>query len=185
MVIADRALTLEEFLSLPERKPPYEYEDGEVTRKFSPRAKHSVAQNSLIVRLGAAADAAQVFVLPELRVTFGGYSVVPDICIFRRERLPLEADGLPADDVFLAPDLVVEIVSPKQSVNRLVRRCLWYVANGVRIALLVDVYDRSVLLFRPGVQPQALRGAVSIDVDEVVPGFRLTVAELFDSLRLR
>lgn len=40
------------------------------------------------------------------------------------------------------PDLVVEIASPRQSINGLVRRCIWYTENGVGIALLVDP-DRS------------------------------------------
>jgi Uma2 family endonuclease len=79
---------------------------------------------------------------------------------------------------------VVEIVSPKQSVNTLIRRYLWCVAHGVRIAVLVDPGDRSVVLFRPGQLPRALRGDDRIDLDDVLPGFRLTAADLFASLRL-
>lgn len=44
------------------------------------------------------------------------------------------------------PDLIVEIASPGQSISALVRRCLWYVQEGVAVALLVDPDDRSVLV---------------------------------------
>jgi Uma2 family endonuclease len=83
------------------------------------------------------------------------------------------------------PDIAVEIVSPEQRVNTLVRRCLWYVANGVRIALLIDPDDESVIVFRPDVSPLALGGSDRIDLDEVLPGFELTVQQFFDSLSFR
>ena len=83
------------------------------------------------------------------------------------------------------PDLVVEIVSPEQSTNALVRRCLWYVANGVGIALLVDPSDRSVILFRPGSTPIGLSGEDRIDLGDLLPGLELTVQQLFDTLKVR
>jgi Uma2 family endonuclease len=78
----------------------------------------------------------------------------------------------------------VEIVSPEQSVNSLVRRCLWYVDNGVRIALLVDPEDESVIVFRPGSEPTVRRAADQIELGDVLPGFQLRAEELFDSLSL-
>src|SRR5207248_6533352 len=134
-----------------------EYEDGEALQKVSPKAKHGLLQGELWGLLRGIGGRA-ILAVVELRVTFGGKSVVPDLSVFRRERVPLDADGSPQDDIFIPPDLTVEIASPRQSINKLVRRCLWYVANGVQIALLVDAYDRSVLLFRPGIQPEGLRG---------------------------
>jgi Uma2 family endonuclease len=80
------------------------------------------------------------------------------------------------------PDVAIEIVSPRQSVTALVRRCLWYVAKGVRLTLVIDPHDESVLLFRPDTPPIALRGSDAIDLTEVLPEFRLTVEDLFASL---
>lgn len=186
MVIADRVLTLEEFLRLPERKPPLEYEEGEVRQKVSPKAKHSRIQDELAFRIRILVGPDQsVIAFPELRVTFRGRSVVPDLSVFRRERVPLDPDGSWADDIFLAPDLAVEILSPKQSVPRVFRRCLWYVENGVRVALLLDPKDELAFLFRSGKPPQSLRGDALIDLSDVVPGFAIAVAELFAALRPR
>jgi hypothetical protein len=69
---------------------------------------------------------------------------------------------------------VVEIVSPEQSANALVRRCLWYVANGVGIAVLVDPEDETVLLFRPDAVPLPVAGDEAIDLRPVLPDFRLS-----------
>ncbi|HVC31217.1 MAG TPA: Uma2 family endonuclease, partial [Steroidobacteraceae bacterium] len=125
------------------------------------------------------------FAFSELRATFGGRSYVPDVSLYRWDRIPRDAAGRIADDFFEPPDLAIEIVSPKQSVTGQVRRCLWYVANGVPLALLIDPADASVLLFRPNAAPRALRGVAPIDVSDVLPGFELTVQELFDFLDLR
>ena len=44
--------------------------------------------------------------------------------------------------------------------------------------------DETVLVFRPGASPIAVRGAARIDLDDVLPGFQLTAAELFAALTL-
>jgi len=186
MAVAPAQLTLEEFLKLREEEPPLEFADGVVTQKVSPKARHSTLQRELIKRLDRSAEinrVAQVF--PELRSSFAGASRVPDISVYRRDRIPLDANGLIADDFTEPPDVAIEIVSPEQSVNALVRRCVWYVAHGVQVALLVDPADQSVLAFRPNQQLIAWRASDRIDLGEVLPDFALTVDELFASLRLR
>jgi Uma2 family endonuclease len=186
MVTARRPLSLEEFLRLPEEEPPLEYCDGEVTQKVSPMQRHSVLQAALLERLTQAAGPDRtVLVLPELRVTFAGSSRVPDIAVFVRARVEVDDSGEVVDRVAEPPDIAVEIVSPGQSATALVRRCVWYVANGVRVALLIDPEDRSVLVFRDGRSLLALRGTDMIEVSEILAAFRLTVDELFASLRLR
>ena len=52
------------------------------------------------------------------------------------------------------------------------------------MALLLDPDDETVLAFRPGVSPIVVRGAARIDLDDVLPGFQLTAAELFAALTL-
>jgi Uma2 family endonuclease len=119
----------------------------------------------------------------ELRTTFAGASRVPDVAVYRWERIPVDASGQVANEFTEPPDIAIEIVSPEQSVNALVRRCSWYVANGVRVALLVDPADESVLAFRPGRPPRAWGGSDRIDVSEVIPDFVLSVDQLVASLR--
>jgi Uma2 family endonuclease len=125
------------------------------------------------------------FAFAELRATYGGASHVPDVAVYRWQRIPLDDAGRVRNFFTEPPDLAIEIVSPGQRVNTLVRRCLWYVANGVTVALLVDPDDESVLAFRQEQAPAALRGPDPIAIEEVLPGFQLAAQELFASLTFR
>jgi Uma2 family endonuclease len=180
----DRRLTLDAFLALPEAEPALEFEEGMVTQKASPKARHSTLQGAFAESVNRRFRRRKVaYAFVELRTTFGGRSFVPDVSVYRWERIPRAPDGEVADDFFVEPDVAVEVVSPKQSVNALVRRCLRYTSLGVRVALLVDPADRSVVVFRPGADAVALRGVDRIDLDDVLPGFRPAVNDLFKSLR--
>ena len=177
-------LTLEEFLRLPEEEPALEYDDGEVAQKVSPRGRHARLQGSLTSRINSLAEPRKLaLALPELRTTYEGRSTVPDVAVYAWDRLARRPDGQLADDYVTPPDLAIEITSPEQSVTSLVRKCLWYVAHGVRVALLVDPDDLTVLLVRPDAILQPLRGADAIDLADVLPGFELTVDELFGVLK--
>lgn len=185
MAIAQPELTLDRFLALPEAEPALEFEEGRAVPKVSPKGQHSSLQGGLVElfnRFARPRKLARAF--PELRSSFAGRSYVPDVAVYRWERIPRTPDGKVANDFVEPPDSAVEIVSPGQSTNALVRRCLWYVANGVRVALLVDPDDESVVLFRPGASPSALCGADELDLGDLLPGFRVAVAELFASLRI-
>lgn len=184
MAIASSGLTLNEFLELPEEKPALEFIDGVVTQKVSPKARHSRLQTVLARVLEDSAQHGETaWALTELRITFAGASVVPDVSLFRRERLPVDANEVIVDEVYEPPDIVVEIVSPEQRVAALVRRCLWYVTNGVQVALLVEPDDETVLAFRPDQPTGAWHGSDRIDLHEILPDFDLTVDQLFASLR--
>ena len=186
MAVVRQPMTLAKFLALQEEEPALEFADGEVTQKVSPKGQHSRLQVTLVECFNQFAEPRRfALAFSELRATFAGASPVPDVAVYRWERIPVDQRREIVNDFREPPDIAIEIVSPEQSVNALVRRCLWYVANGVGVALLVDPADRSVLLFRPGEMPRPLRGPDPIDVGEILPGFELTVQELFDALRIR
>ena len=186
MAITQR-LTLDEFLALPDDEPALELEpDGTVVQKVSPQGQHSSLQFALCERINGFARPRRLAVaFPELRTIFGGAAYVPDVTVFRWERIPRDQDGELLDDVFIPPDIAVEIRSPGQSLRGQVNRCRWYVEKGVEIALLVDPDDRSVRLFRADAEMRVLHGEDRIDLDSVLPGFELSVQQLFDALTLR
>src|SRR3712207_5566015 len=89
MAIAWQGLTLAEFLKLPEEKPALQYRHGMVTQKVAPKGKHSVLQDELDWYLNQRVRPRKLArVFPELRATFGGASHVPDISVYRWERVP-------------------------------------------------------------------------------------------------
>jgi Uma2 family endonuclease len=183
MAIEQPSLTLDEFLALPETKPAREYADGAVTRKVAPKGRHSTLRAELLERINRVARPRRsARAWPELRTTFAGRSYMPDLVVYRAARIPRTAAGELPDDVGTAPDIAIEIISPRQRVPALERRCLWYVANGVAVALLVDPGDRSVSIFRPGGRTAALRGDDEVDLVDVVPELRFPVRDLFAAL---
>lgn len=185
MAVAAHRMTLEDFETLPEEKPALEFESGKVTQKPMPRGKHSRLQYKLTEQVNVAAApsrAAQAY--PELRVRVAGSSYVPDVSIFLWNRIPQTPEGEVADIFHAVPDATAEIVSPDQSVNGLVRKCRGYVANGVKIALLIDPKDRSVLAFHPDGRLDSWQGEDRVELDTIFSGFELTVNDLFASLRL-
>ena len=183
--IVGRRMTLDEFLALPETKPAFEYVNGVVTQKVAPQGQHALIQSDLVQRVNVVAKPRKLaLALPELRTTYAGLSRVPDVAVYLWDRIPRLPNGRIANRFTEPPDIAVEIVSPEQSATELVRKCIWYVKNGVRIALMVDPDHDVVLRFRPDALPEELTGDDRIDLDEVLPGFELTVNQLFGSLVL-
>ena len=182
MTITGRRLTLDEFLALPEAEPALEYADGEVTQKVSPNAWHGKLQ-FVIAELLDRPGVSSAFT--ETRTTYAGRSFVPDVIAFAWNRTPLDEHGEIPLYVSIPPDVAVEIRSPGQSLREQVERCRWYVANGVRVAPLVDPIERTVRLFRRDGERGPLRGDDVVDVSDVVVGCAFTVNELFAALRPR
>jgi Uma2 family endonuclease len=177
-------MTLEEFLRLPERKPALEYEDGVVTQKAWPGGRHSVLQTTVVSLINDGARIRkQCLALLELQVTYAGMSRTPDVAVYRWDRVPRDADGVIMDDFVEPPDVVIEIVSPEESPNHLIRRCLSFMDTGVRMTALVDPDDESVIMFRSGRPPVALRAGETLDLSDIIPDLRLEVGVLFDGLK--
>jgi Uma2 family endonuclease len=173
-------LTLRQFLRLPEAKPALEYIKGRVIQKVSPKTTHSVLQSMLCTRFMEYARPRKLG-MPyiELRCTFSGRSLVPDLSFFERGRIPKDSSGKKVDDIFLAPDLMIEIISPGQTIKALSARSSWCVRHGVRLCWVIQPTRSRVYVFRPEQPGTILEVGDSLSADDVVPGFALPVAELF------
>jgi len=177
-----QTMTLNAFLDLPEVKPHLEFTDGLVTQKMAAKPTHTTLQGLLWQRFNHIAGPRRLGVAYfETRFFTPTWAPVPDVAYYRRERIKWRGNR-PPDDFTEAPDIAVEIVSPGQSVTELIRKCIRYIALGTRIALLVDPDDETVLVFPPQQPVQALQGADQIALDELLPGFDLTVQGMFDAL---
>lgn len=184
MTITARRLTLVEFLALPEEEPAMEYSEGDVTQKVSPDRKHARLQSKLAESVNHFAEPRELaMAFTELRAIFGGAAFVPDVSIYRWDRVPFADDGELEGGFGEPPAVAIEILSPDQSVTSLVEKCLGFVEQGTEIALIVDSRDRAVLDIRVGGRIRALRGADLIDLSSVLPGFELTVDDVFALLR--
>jgi Uma2 family endonuclease len=175
-------MTLGEFLTLPEEETELEYDDGLVTQKMAPHANHASLQSDIAKVFNEVGEARRLGVaFLEKRFVTPGWSPVPDVSFYRKEQIALRSRRR-FGDFDTPPTIAVEIVSPDQSVGSLLRKCLRYAEVGVAVSLVVDADDESVFVVRPGQPLRAFRGADRLDLDDVLPGIRLTIQQLFDSI---
>jgi Uma2 family endonuclease len=176
-----KPLTLEAFLELPETKPASEYIDGEVIQKPMPQGEHSTLQGELIIVLNGQLRTPPVArAYPELRCTFGGRSVVPDVVVFQLDRIPRRADGRIENVFLIAPDWTIEILSPGQSSTKVVRNISHCLNHGATMGWLVDTEEGVIFVYddRRSVQVFEALDAV-VPVPDWAGVVNLTVGEIF------
>ena len=177
-------ISLEQFLQLPETQPPQEYINGRIIQKSMPKTRHSRLQAKLTANINQVTELEKIaYAFPELRCTFGGRSIVPDIAVLSWENIQFNEEGEPIDDILVAPDWVIEIMSPNQSSNRVTGNILHCLENGSKLGWLIDPDDRSVLCFTPQQQPKLLVANQELKVLDGIQ-LSLTATELFGWLKM-
>jgi Uma2 family endonuclease len=168
-----KPLTLEEFLKLPdiEESPAWEYINGNAIQKPMPKTRHSLLQKRLLAVIDSNTE--DYTALPELRCTFGGRSVVPDVAVVAE----------PEDNFVEPPDWTIEILSPEQKANRVIDNILHCLRHGCQLGWLIDPDDRSILTFRPKQEPEVYRGSDRLQVLEGIE-LELTADQVFGWLKI-
>ncbi|MBE9168490.1 Uma2 family endonuclease [Pleurocapsales cyanobacterium LEGE 06147] len=176
-----KPITLEEFLALPETKPASEYIDGKIIQKPMPQGEHSTIQGELIIALNGALKPQKIArAFPELRCTFGGRSIVPDVTVFTWNRIPRQDNGRIANAFNIEPDWTIEILSPEQSQTKVTKNILHCLDNGTQLGWLIDPKEQSVLVYFRAQQPAFFEAATDVlPVPDFAKAFELTLGELF------
>jgi Uma2 family endonuclease len=182
--ISAQSLTLEEFLELPETEPASEYIDGKIIQKPMPQGKHSVIQSELTTALNAYLKRQRIArAFPELRCTFGGFSIVPDIAVLVWDRIPREANGEIANVFPVAPDWIIEILSTNQSQTKVTKKILRCLQYGTQLGWLVDPGEKTVFAYDSAQKMQVFDNAAQqLPVPDFASEFQLTIGELFSWL---
>jgi Uma2 family endonuclease len=124
-------------------------------------------------RLGKTFSSSTMFVLPN------GAQRSPDAAwveLSRWEALtPEQRKKFPP----LAPDFVIELRSATDRLPPLQAKMEEYRANGVRLGLLIDPKNQQVEIYRLGQETSVLESPASIDCSEIMPGFILSVSEIW------
>jgi Uma2 family endonuclease len=143
-----KPLTLEEFLQLPETKPASEFVNGQIIQKPMPQGKHSVVQGELTSAIHAALKPLQIArAFPELRCTFGGRSIVPDVAVFAWNRIPRDQNGKVANAFQISPDWTIEILSPDQTPTKVTQNILHGLGHGTQMGWLIDPEEEVVFVY--------------------------------------
>ena len=178
------SLTLDEFLRLPDTKPASEYIDGEVIQKLMPQGEHSVLQRDLCIALTLTLKPGKVAeVFPELRCTFGGRSLIPDVAVFRTERIPRKPDGRIENAFELPPDWTIEILSPAQRHTKVIRNILHCIDHSTEIGWLLDSEEPCIFVHdAKGTVRVFDQSEMIVPVPEFAGAVQTTIGEIFSWL---
>jgi Uma2 family endonuclease len=151
------------------RRAPAGWEHGEIGVEITRRVGNYLAEN----RLGKASGADTGFILAR------NPDVVraPDLAYVRADRLPPKEQRRAFLE--LAPDLVVEIVSPSDSSSDVNDKVMQYLDLGVKLVWLVHPSTRSVNVYTHDRTARILSEDDELNGGEVLPGFRLRIADIF------
>jgi Uma2 family endonuclease len=82
----------------------------------------------------------------------------------------------------VAPDLVVEVLSPTNRWSETMQKLREYFSIGVRLVWVVDTAARSVFAYRALTDVREFASENDLPGEDVLPGFVLPVARLFDDV---
>ncbi len=119
---------------------------------------------------GVGFDSSTGFILPN------GAERAPDAAWVTRARWEALAPEQRRKFPPLVPDFVLELRSPSDRIADVKEKMEEYVAQGVRLAWLVDAEDRSVHVHRPDQPVEVVRDVVR--GDPVLPGFELRLDDV-------
>ena len=178
-------LSLADFLKLPETKPASEYIAGQIYQKPMPKGKHSAIQTFLAPAINQVAIPKKIGrALTELRCTFNGRSLVPDISVFAWQRIPLDSNREIENTFAIPPDWVIEILSPEQSSTRVIDNILFCLNAGTELGWLIDPQERIIMIFCPHQQPEIKQNQDILTVLNILGDWSLSVENVFSYLSL-
>ena len=181
MAATTKLMTAEELLDMPDDGFRYELVRGEL-RKMAPAGRvHGKRGNRVNYSLSAHVyenDLGEVYLAESgfhLEVD-PDHVLAPDIAFVTRER----EDEFPDADGFFPgpPDLAIEVISPSDRYTEVADKVAEWLAAGTRMVVVVNPRNRTVQAHTPeGVTE--LTEADTLDGGDVVPGWRLPVADIF------
>jgi Uma2 family endonuclease len=86
----------------------------------------------------------------------------------------------PGQVLGVAPDLVVEVLSPSNTKAEMDRKLREYFKAGVRLVWIIDPDPKTAVAYRSVADATPIAPHESLDGGDVLPGFTLSLAELFE-----
>lgn len=177
-------LTAEDLLAMPDDGHRYELVRGEL-RKMPP-AGHVHGE----IALSVGAELRQYVKNHRLGKTYAaetGFKVsanpdhvlAADAAFIRQGRVEIEGESTgfwPG-----APDLAVEVMSPRDTYSDVAEKALDWLEAGTRMVLVVDPRCQTVTVYQSASNISVLTEDDTIDGADVVPGWKLPVREIFSS----
>ncbi|MEP0919599.1 Uma2 family endonuclease [Leptolyngbya sp. DQ-M1] len=144
---------------------PSGYESDEVASEFNAQLRNWVKPR----KLGRVTGAGAGFVLPNSDTR------APDVSFVQAERLRQS----PETFAELAPDLMVEVKSPSDSVKKLRAKIDQFLEQGTRVGILIHPKQRWVEVRRSNIEPVTLKDGDVLTVPDLLPGWEVRISELW------
>jgi len=150
--------------------PPAGARHGDVIMRLATAMAHHVYEH----KLGRVYDGQTGFRLST------DYCFAPDISFVSKERLKII---LPVEDKLFhgAPDLVVEVLSPSDSITATEKKMTHYLVYGARLGWMVDPKNKTIRAYREPAKFELLRSERTLTGNAVLPGFRYALSKLFEA----
>ncbi|BAZ80705.1 MAG: Uma2 family endonuclease [Sphaerospermopsis sp.] len=124
-------------------------------------------------KLGKGFDSSTGFKLPN------GKDVSPDVAWVKKERWESLTPEQQEKFAPIAPDFVIELRSPNDSLKKLQEKMVEYLENGVRLAWLIDRKQQKVYIYRPSQPVEELDHPQTLNGEDILPGFILDLTEIW------
>ncbi|WP_247215469.1 Uma2 family endonuclease [Synechococcus sp. C9] len=182
-----KQLTVEEFLTLPTGDITYELVEGKAVPKdkpMSPQRFHASLQKCLLWILdGWCRGKGDVYTELAVQLQRQGdvWVPVPDLTYVSFERWPeqLTSDGLCP----VAPELVVEIISPTQGFGEMAQKAGDYLEAGILRVWIVDAVAKSITVFYPDRRPHTFTKSQRM-TDDLFPDLVIIPEDIFAQARI-
>ncbi len=175
-------MTVDDLLAVPDDGYRYDLVTGELRRVSPVGGEASALAAGVLARLwmhvterglGKVFGADGTFVLFNDPRT----ALVPDVAFVRADRLPSEEEQ--RRPLHLAPDLAVEVVSSGDSMSDVMAKVCLYLEAGTPLVWVVLPRRKQVIVHQADGTMRALGLDATLDAGDIVPGFRLRVADIF------
>ncbi len=182
MATTRKLMTAEELLRLPDDGQRHELIAGEL-RTMVPSSFEHGRRTARVT--GSLSPHVRAHGLGEVLAAETGFLLArapdlvraPDVAFISRERAT--AAGEVAGYWPGAPDLAVEVVSPNDSYTEVAEKVATWLEHGTRMVIVVDPRRRAVAIHRSLNHVRHLTVDDVIDGEDVVPGWRMAVRDLF------
>ena len=181
IIVQTRLITGEE-LAMMENTGPCELVEGRIAPMVPTGDEHGGVEIALGTRLYTFVETRN---LGKVRVGEVGIYIrrdpdtvrAADILFISGERYARKGESAYLD---VAPDLVVEIMSPGDVWSNVMQKLREYLGIGVRLVWIVDPPSRSVYAYRALTDVREFTADDTLPGDDVLPGFSVKVSELFE-----
>lgn len=178
---ATALLTSQQFYDLCRLNPDLRLEQtatGDILM-MAPTGGETGARNAhLLIRLGIWNEQTQLGIVFDSSTGFqlpNGANRSPDVAWIRRDRwnllTPEQREKFPP----LAPDFVIELMSPTDSLTEVQAKMQEYLDNGVQLGWLFNRKTQQVEIYQPGTSSEVLQHPIQLSAHPILPNFRLSL----------